>query len=56
VSTRAYTALGWVVWQVGKRVVRRKLAHNRAKAAAAGAIGLVVLGGIGLARAGGDAE
>ena len=55
-STRAYTALGWVVWQVGKRVVRRKLHGAGRKAAAAGAIGLVVLGGIGLARAGGDAE
>lgn len=55
-STRAYTALGWVVWQVGKRVVRRKLHGAGRKAAAAGAIGLVVLGGLAAAKAGSEPD
>ncbi len=49
-----YTVLGWIVWQLGSRVAKRKMAQNRAKLGAAGVILLVVLGGILAARAGGE--
>jgi sulfite exporter TauE/SafE len=50
--TSGYTVLGWIVWQVGSRVAKRKLAQNRAKVGAAAVIALVLLGGILAARAG----
>ena len=49
--TNAYTALGWVVWQVARRVIRRKMAENRAKLGAAAVVALVVAGGVVAARA-----
>ena len=49
-SSKGYSILGWIVWQVGSRVAKRKLAENRAKLAAGGVIGLVALGGILAAR------
>ena len=49
-----YTVLGWIVWQLGSRVARRKMAQNRVKLGAAGVIVLVLLGGILAARAGDD--
>ena len=51
-NTQGYTVLGWLVWQVGKRVAKRKLAQNRAKLGAAAIVTLVVLGGIAAATAG----
>jgi hypothetical protein len=53
-TTRGYTVLGWIVWQLGSRVARWKMAENRFKLGAAGVVALVVLGGIAAARAGGD--
>jgi len=50
--TSGYTVLGWIVWQVGSRVAKRKLAQNRAKVGAVAVIALVLLGGILAARAG----
>ena len=47
-----YTVLGWIVWQLGSRVAKRKMAQNRVKLGAAGVVLLVVLGGILAARAG----
>jgi hypothetical protein len=52
--TRGYTVLGWIVWQVGSRVARRKIQQNRVKLGAAGVILLVVIGGILAARSGSD--
>ena len=49
-SSKGYSVLGCIVWQVGSRVAKRKMAQNRAKLGAAGVIGLVVLGGILAAR------
>ncbi len=49
-NSRGYTVLGWLVWQVGSRVAKRKMAQNRAKLGAAGVIALVALGGILAAR------
>jgi len=53
-TTRGYTVLGWIVWQIGSRVAKRKMTQNRVKLGAAGLVALVVLGGIVAARAGGD--
>lgn len=55
-TIRAYTVLGWLVWQVVRRVARRKLGDNRAKLGAAGVVALVLLGGIIAARSGGGAD
>jgi len=43
---KGYTFLGWVVWQLGSRVVKYKMAQNRAKVGAVGVIALVLLGGV----------
>jgi hypothetical protein len=49
-TRRGYTILGWLVWQVGSRVVKRKMgqtmAENRVKLGLAGAVLLVVGGGL----------
>jgi hypothetical protein len=55
-STRGYTVLGWLVWQVGSRVAKRKLAHNKAKICAAGALALVLVGGVVAAKAAGGSD
>jgi hypothetical protein len=49
-----YTILGWVVWQIGSRVVKRKLAQPRVKvgAAAVVALALALAAGLAAARAG----
>lgn len=46
---RGYTLLGWIVWKIGSRVARRKLAANRSKIVAVVAILAVVLVGFALA-------
>jgi hypothetical protein len=53
-NSRGYTVLGWIVYQVGTRVVRRKVAGNRVKLGALATIALVLAGGILAARATGD--
>jgi hypothetical protein len=50
-TTRGYTVLGWIVWQIGSRVAKRKMAQNRVKLGAAGIVALVLIGGIIAARA-----
>ena len=45
-SNRGYTVLGWIVWQIGSRVAKRKLAQNRVKVGAAGAVALVLVAGV----------
>jgi hypothetical protein len=58
-SRRGYTILGWLVWQIGSRVVKRKvvqtMAENRVKLGLVGAV-LVVGGGLAAlaARSSGD--
>jgi hypothetical protein len=53
-TTRGYTILGWLVWQVGSRVAKRKMAQNRLKLGAAGVVLLVLIGGLLAARSSGD--
>jgi hypothetical protein len=53
-TTRGYTVLGWIVWQVASRVAKRKIAQNRVKLGAAGAVALVLIAGVIAAKAGGE--
>jgi sulfite exporter TauE/SafE len=45
-SKSSYTVLGWVVWQIGSRLAKRKAAQNKGKLGAGAAVALVVIGGI----------
>jgi hypothetical protein len=54
VTTRGYTILGWLTWQIAIRVAKRKMAQNRVKLGAAAVIALVLVGGLLAARAGGE--
>jgi hypothetical protein len=53
-STRGYTVLGWLAWQVLKRVVPTAIAQNRVKIGAAATVAAVIGAGIVAARASGD--
>ncbi len=53
-NSRGYSVLGWLVWQVGSRVAKRKLAQNQARLGALGVVALVIVGGILAARGDGD--
>ncbi len=53
-NSKSYTVLGWIVWQIGSRVAKRKMVQNRAKLGAAGAVALVLVAGVLAARAGDD--
>ena len=48
---KGYTVLGWLVWQIGSRVAKRKIAQNKAKIGAAGVVALVLIGGVVAAKA-----
>jgi hypothetical protein len=50
-TTRAYTVLGWITWQIATRVAKRKMAQNKAKLGAAATVLLVLVGGVLAARA-----
>jgi hypothetical protein len=45
-SSKGYTFLGWVVWQLGSRLAKRQISQNQAKVGAAGVVALVLIGGI----------
>jgi hypothetical protein len=51
-NSKGYTVLGWLVWQIGSRVAKRKITKNKAKIGAAGVITLVLIGGVVAAKAG----
>jgi hypothetical protein len=46
-----YTVLGWVVWQIGSRLIRQRLAKHRLKVGAAAAVAAALAAGIAAARA-----
>jgi hypothetical protein len=50
-TTKGYTVLGWLVWQVARRVARRKVNQNRAKLGAAATVLLVLIAGLAAAKA-----
>jgi len=49
-SSRSYTVLGWIVWQIASRVAKRKISQNRTKIGAAAAVMLVLVLGVAAAR------
>ena len=55
-NSRAYTVLGWIVWQIGTRVAKRKMAQNRVKLGALATLALVLVAGVAAAKATGDDE
>jgi hypothetical protein len=56
IGSRGYTVLGWVVYQIGSRLLKyeakSKVKSNRTKLGAAGVIALVIVGGVIAARSG----
>jgi hypothetical protein len=50
-TTKGYTVLGWLAWQVLSRVVGRKLGENKGKLGAAATVFAVIAAGIVAARA-----
>jgi hypothetical protein len=55
-SSRGYTVLGWVTWQIATRVAKRKMSQNKVKIGAAATVLLVLVGGLLAARASGGEE
>lgn len=55
-TTRGYTVLGWLTWQIARRVAKRKMTQNRMKLGAAATVLLVLVGGFAAARAAGGDE
>ena len=53
-SSKSYTVLGWVVWQLGSRVAKHQIEKNRVKLGAAGAVALVLVAGVLAAKSSGD--
>ena len=51
-SSKGYTVLGWIVWQIASRVAKRKIAQNRVKIGAAAAVVMVLVAGVAAARSG----
>ena len=45
-NSKGYTILGWLVWQIGSRVAKRKMSENRAKLGAAGVVAAVLVAGV----------
>ena len=50
-TTRGYTVLGWLAWQIISRVAKRKLAQNKVKLGAAATVFAVIAAGLLAARA-----
>jgi hypothetical protein len=50
-TTRGYTVLGWLAWQVITRVAKRKLAQHRVKLGAAATVFAVLAAGLLAAKA-----
>jgi hypothetical protein len=50
-TTRGYTVLGWLAWQLITRVARRKIDENKVKLGAAATVFAVIAAGILAARA-----
>jgi hypothetical protein len=50
-TTRGYTVLGWLTWQVITRVAKRKIDQNKVKLGAAATVALVLVAGLAAAKA-----
>jgi len=53
---KGYTVLGWLVWQIGTRVAKRKMREKQLKLGAVAIVALAVVGGVMAARAGIDED
>ena len=53
-TTKGYTVLGWLAWQVLSRIVPRQIAQNKVKIGAAATVAGVIAAGIVAARASSD--
>jgi hypothetical protein len=53
-TTRGYTVIGWLAWQVLKRVVPKAIAENKVRIGAAATVFAVIAAGILAARASSD--
>jgi hypothetical protein len=50
-TTKGYTVLGWLAWQLITRIVKPKIAQNKVKIGAAATVGAVIAAGLLAARA-----
>jgi hypothetical protein len=50
-SSRAYTVLGWTVWQLATRVAKRKMRQNRVKLGAGATVLAALVAGLLAAKA-----
>jgi hypothetical protein len=50
-TSRGYTVLGWLAWQVITRVAKRKMSQNKVKIGAAATVFVVLAAGVVAARA-----
>jgi hypothetical protein len=50
-TTKGYTVMGWLAWQILSRVLGRKVAQNKLKIGAAATVFAVIAAGILAARA-----
>jgi hypothetical protein len=50
-TTKGYTVLGWLAWQIITRVAKRKITQNKVKLGAAATVLAVVAAGILAGRA-----
>jgi hypothetical protein len=50
-TTKAYTVLGWLAWQLISRVAKRKLGQNKVKLGAGATVFAVIAAGLLAARA-----
>jgi hypothetical protein len=55
-NSKGYTVLGWLTWQIARRVAKRKMSQNKVKLGAAATVLLVLVGGLVAARASGGEE
>ena len=55
-NNAGYTALGWAVWQIARRVVRRKLAENRMKLGLGAAVAVTAVAALAIASRSGEEE
>lgn len=44
-GSTGYSILGWLVWQIGSRVAKRKVAQNRVRLGVAGAAAAAAVAG-----------
>jgi hypothetical protein len=51
ISSKGYTVLGWLTWQLITRVAKRKMAQNKVKLGAAATVFAVLVAGLLAAKA-----